>query len=216
MASAHPGPPAPAAPARRGPGGDFVGPWYAWWPGDRLPALPPLPGFTATPADDDWTLTALARTGVEELARRRRAGNRPYLACLAGEPVAHGWATGSTVEIGELGLAFTLPPGERYLWGFATVERWRGRGLYPRLLRAIMRHEGREDARYWIGHEPDNEASGRGILKAGFRRVGDVYRRPTGGFVLVPVGPSARARVGAALLGAALHGADADERSAVE
>lgn len=214
MASAHPGPAAPASGvARRGPGGDFVGPWYAWWPGDRLPPLPPLPGFTAAPADDDRTLAALARTGVAELGRLRRAGNRPYLARLHGEPVAHGWATSSTVEIGELGLAFTLPPGERYLWGFATAERWRGHGLYPRLLQAIMRHEGLEAARYWIGHEPSNEASARGILKAGFRRVGDVYRRPTGGFVLVPVGLDERARVGAALLGAALHGAGEDERS---
>ncbi len=190
---------------RRGPG-DFVGPWYAWWPGDPLPALPPLPGFATAPADDDHQIAALAGIGVEEVAKRRRAGHRPYIARLGGEPVAHGWSTGGAVEIGELGLAFTLPPGERYLWGFATEERWRGRGLYPHLLQAILRHEGLAGVRYWIGHTPENAASAQGILKAGFRRVGDVYRLPTGRFVLVPTGPLERARLGAALLGAELHG----------
>src|SRR5436190_4002885 len=53
------------------PAGDFVGPWYAWWPGDPLPALPPLPGLSAAPADDDRALTALARLGVEEVALSR-------------------------------------------------------------------------------------------------------------------------------------------------
>ena len=201
---------------RPGAAGDFVGPWYAWWPGDPLPALPPLSGFVAAPADDDRALAALARLDGEEVAKLRRAGNRPYVARLAGEPVAYGWATGSVVEIGELGLVFTLPPGERYLWGFATEERWRGRGLYPRLLQAIMLHEGTEAARYWIGHTPDNTASASGILKAGFGRVGDVYRLPSGRFALVPVGPLDRARVGAALLGADLLGAGDDGRSPAE
>lgn len=194
------------SPPGGGPGGDFVGPWYAWWPGDPLPALPPLPGLVVAPADDDPALAALARIGVEDVATIRRAGNQPYLACLAGEPVACGWSTGSAVEIGEIGLAFTLPPGERYLWGFATTPQRRGRGIYPRLLQAILRHEAATTARYWIGHTPENQASARGILKAGFHRVGNVYRLATGRFVLVPSGPIDRARVGAKLLGAELYG----------
>ncbi len=193
-----------AAPDRRDPD-DFLGPWYTWWPGDPLPALPPLPAFAAAPSDDDRALAALAGVGVEEVAARRRAGNRPYLARLGGEPVACGWSAGGAVEIGEIGLAFTLPPGERYLWGFATAEHRRGRGVYPRLLQAILRREGPGGARYWIGHAPENGASGRGILKAGFRRAGDVYRLPAGDLALVPVGPVERARAGAALLGAELH-----------
>jgi RimJ/RimL family protein N-acetyltransferase len=191
-----------------GVGGDFVGPWYAWQPGDPLPLLPPLPGFIAGPADDDRALAALAGRDVDEVMALRRAGNRPYVARLAGELVAHGWSTDGTVEIGELDLTFTLPPGERYLWGFATEARWRGRGIYPRLLQAVLRREGAA-ARCWIGHEPDNTASARGIVKAGFRRVGDVFRLPTSRLTLVPVGPIERARVGAALLGADLR-ADAD------
>ena len=191
---------------RRAPDGEFVGPWYAWWPRDPLPALPPPPGFAAAPADDDRVLAALAGIGVEEVAAWRRVGNQPYLARMAGEPVGYGWSAGRRLEIGELGLAHALPPGERYLWGFATAERWRGRGVYPLLLQAILCRERMAGARFWIGHARDNAASARGILRAGFRHVGDVYRLPTEHLALVPVGPIERARVGAALLGAVLCG----------
>jgi len=185
--------------------GLFVGPWYSWWPGDALPALPHLPGFTAVPADDDLALARFASLPVEEVAARREAGNRLYLARMAGEEVASGWSAWKRIEIGELGLSSALPADERYLWGFTTAEHWRGRGLYPRLLQAILRHEGAGGARFWIGHTPENRASARGILKAGFSRVGDVYRLPGGGLALVPTGPLERARTGAALLGAALR-----------
>jgi hypothetical protein len=204
-----------SSPARQDPGGAFVGPWYGWWPGDLLPALPPLTGLVAGPADDDRSLAALAAIDPGEVAARRGAGHRPYLARLAGEPVACGWSTWSAVEIGEIGLTFTLPPGERYLWGFVTVGPERGRGIYPHLLQAILRHEGTGDARYWIGHTPDNLASARGIQKAGFRRVGDVYLLVPGRFALVPAGPIERARAGAALLGAEFRDArDDDGKSA--
>jgi GNAT superfamily N-acetyltransferase len=191
-------------PALAFPPGDFVGPWYARWPGDPLPDLPPLPGFTAAPAEDDHLLATLAEIALVEVAARRRAGNLPYLAHLHGEPVAVGWSTGTTLEIGELDLRLALPTGNRYLWGFVTLPARRGLGLYPRLLQAILRLEG-ADIRAWIGHEPPNTASARGILKAGFRRVGDVFRTPAGTFVLTPTGPLDRARAGAALLGATLH-----------
>ena len=210
MAASHPNQPAPP--------GDFVGPWYVRWPGDSLPALPSLPGFVAAPAEDDRTLASLAGLDLAEVAARRRAGNQPYLAHLDGEPVALGWSTGKGVEIGELDLAFTLPPGNRYLWGFVTAPARRGRGLYPRLLQAILRIEGMEgaDIRAWIGHEPDNTASSRGILKAGFRCVGHVFRTPPGTFVVTPTGPLERARAGADLLGATLLGAGAPSRAGTD
>src|SRR4051794_15006117 len=138
--------------ARRNSGGEFVGPWYGWWAGDTLPALPPLPGLVAGPSDDDQALATMAGCARDEIAAWRAAGHRPYLARIAGEAVACGWSTWDKVKIGEIGLAFTLPPGDRYLWGFVTAERWRGQGLYPRLLQAILRHEGTGESRYWIGH----------------------------------------------------------------
>jgi hypothetical protein len=192
-------------PARALPNADYVGPWYAWWPGDPLPALPPLPGLAVAPADDDDALADLMAFDRAGLPALREAGNRPYLARLHGAPVACGWVTGTTLDIGELGLVRALPAGARYLWGFVTGEAWRGRGIYPRLLQSIMRREGMDEARYWVGHTPDNAASARGILRAGFGRVGHVYRRPVGAFVLVPTGPRDWAEAGAAILGATVY-----------
>src|SRR5215217_893031 len=96
------------AQAPRDPVGEFVGPWYGWWQGDALPELPPLPGFAAGPADDDPALAALNDIDVGEVVAWRAAGHRPYLARVAGEVVACGWSTWDRVEIGEIGLAFTL------------------------------------------------------------------------------------------------------------
>ena len=53
------------------------------------------------------------------------------------------------------------------------IPAWRGRGLYPRLLQAILQQEQRVD-RFWIGYEPGNEASAHGIKKAGFQVIGDL------------------------------------------
>ncbi len=187
---------------RRQPEDEFVGPCYAWWPGDALPDLPPLDDFSVDAAGDDRSLAALAGLDVAEVAARRRDGNRPYVARVAGAVAGWGWVAEELLEIGELAVTTALPPGEYYLWDFVTVERWRGRGIYPRLLQAILRDVLPPDAHCWIGHEPGNVASSRGILKAGFRRVGDIYARAGVGYILDPVGPIERARVGAPLFGA--------------
>lgn len=186
--------------------GEFVGPCYAWWPGDPLPELPPLPGFVATVADDDSALVDASGLDPAEVAARRRDGNRPYLASVRGTPVAWGWVAERILSIGELGVTTTLPPGNHYLWDFVTLAGWRGRGLYPRLLSAILRDEAARDVRCWIGHEPGNAASARGILKAGFRPVGDIHARSGGGYLLLPTGSIARARVGAPIFGAVVRG----------
>ena len=53
-----------------------------------------------------------------------------------------------------------------------TNPQQRGRGFYPRLLRAACRRLAEEGyRRIIITCEPDNQASVRGIEKAGFRRV---------------------------------------------
>jgi GNAT superfamily N-acetyltransferase len=192
--------------------GEYVGSWYTWWPGDRVPRLTPIPGFVAVPSDDDREVARLGQLDPAEVVTFRQNGNQPYVARIDGESAACGWSAGSRLEIGEIGVAASLPAGERYLWGFMTEERWRGRGIYPHLLRAIIRHEQAERSRYWIGHTPGNRSSARGMRKAGFGVVGDVYRLPEGEgrLVMVPVGPIERARASAGILGIELlgHGGD--------
>jgi GNAT superfamily N-acetyltransferase len=195
-----------AAAGQSGASGQPGGSWYGWWRGDPLPALPPLDGLTVARADDADTIAAIARLSADEAHRRLTTGNRAYVARVHGAVVAHGWSATRAVEIGEISLTFTLPPGDHYLWAFATAPDWRGRGIYPRLLQAILRAEMDEAARFWIGHEPGNAASARGILKAGFTHMGDLFILPSGGMALAPTASLERAREGADVLGAALLG----------
>jgi GNAT superfamily N-acetyltransferase len=72
--------------------------------------------------------------------------------------VTCGWAATREAPIGELNLVFPIAADSRYLWEFATLPEWQGRGLYPRLLQAIVQAERAE--RFWIIHAPENLPSG--------------------------------------------------------
>jgi hypothetical protein len=184
--------------------GKPIGLLYTWWIGDSLPDLPPLANFTTEATDNCDLLVELAQLDIEEVVTRMQTGHRPYVARLAGRSVAYGWSAASEASIGEVGIRFTIPPANRYLWDFATLPAWRGRGVYPRLLQAILAAEAGATERFWIGHDLENIASARGIVKAGFRQVGMLYALVSGGTQLVPVGPVEQARAGAALLGVPL------------
>lgn len=106
--------------------------------------------------------------------------------------------------IGELALDFALPPGDRYLWDFATLPEWQGRGLYPRLLQAIVADAPAEVQRLWIIHAPENLPSGAGMHKAGLEPVGQLSFRAAGGLGLAPLGADERAHAGAELLGVSI------------
>ena len=142
---------------------------YTWWRGDELPALPALAGFKVEPTLDRQLLADLHHLNIQTIAARIRAGSQPYVAFLHETPVAYGWSATKTAGIEEVGLEWPLSPADRNLWDFVTLEAWRGRGIYPQLLQAILRLEVNEAQRFWIGHRADNNASKRGILKAGFQ-----------------------------------------------
>jgi GNAT superfamily N-acetyltransferase len=171
----------------------------SWWKPDTLPKLPALPGFAAYAMDDDGLMADLNQIDRPEVRARRRAGHTPYVATLAGSPVAYGWSAARRAEIGELGLRFALPRDERYLWDFATLPGYRGLGLYPRLLQVMVR--GERAARAWIIHAPENLPSGAGMSRAGFSPVGRLALQADGAVVLADVCDALRARWGADLLG---------------
>jgi GNAT superfamily N-acetyltransferase len=175
-----------------------------WWQHDPLPALRPLANFRVIGPTDDRALARLNRLDVKEVWARRAAGHRPYVAYLDETIVAYGWVATQVAEIGELNLTFHLPSGDRYLWDFATRPEWQGRGLYPRLLQAILAQEAAEAERFWIIHAPENTPSGAGMHKAGLLPVGVLSFRPDGGMGLAATGDSERAAAGAALLGVPL------------
>jgi GNAT superfamily N-acetyltransferase len=161
-----------------------VGLFYAWWRGDPLPNLQ-LPGGLTVQVDPDVDLIQrISGLKPTEIEARFRLGNRALAARIAGEPTGIGWSSAGEVAIGELGLRFDLPPGNRYLWDFVTLPEWRGRGIYPTLLQAFLTCES-DAERFWVGHDLDNVASARGITKAGFRTTGAVYDIPGAGPVFV-------------------------------
>jgi GNAT superfamily N-acetyltransferase len=173
-------------------------PFATWWRGDPLPNLPPLPAFSVRRATDRALLGRL--TGLSEgvLSSRRGADNEIFVAFLEDQPAGYGWLARQSGGIDALDYSFEVPHGNGYLWDFVTLPAWRGRGVYPHLLQAIVQCE-TDVERFWIGYEAHNEASARGIEKAGFQLVGDlaVTDGRVSGFVVAE--PRERGRVASAL-----------------
>lgn len=173
-----------------------------WWTSDPLTDLTPLADFHVRLATDAAPLATINHITVEEVKRRWRAGHFPYVGYMDGTAVTYGWVATREAAIGELNLVFPITPESRYLWDFATLPDWQGRGLYPRLLQAIVQAERAE--RFWIIHAPENLPSGAGMQKAGFQAVGQLSFQRDGSLGLLPLGRPERVRIGAALLSVAL------------
>lgn len=177
-----------------------VGYFYTWWRGDPLPALNlPLALEIGELADPDL-LASIARLNQAEIARRIERGHKPWLARLRAETVGWGWVATREATIGGLDVTLSLPAADRYLWDFETLPKWRRRGIYSALLQAMVKSDP-DIERYWIGHDRANHASMRGILRAGFERIGAVHPTSGGGQVYVPHGRAERAHAAATLLG---------------
>lgn len=165
---------------------------------DPHPALTPLAGLHVAPVHDAARLAALQGREPVELERRFEQRHRAYLATLDGEPAAWGWVATRMARIGELDASFPIPTGNRYLWNFVTLPAHRGRGVYPRLLDAIVRAESAEAERFWIAYAPENHASAAGIARAGFTTLAtlsfDASGRPAVG-EREPGGAAAAARL---------------------
>lgn len=164
-----------------------------------------MPGFRADVTRDVDLLACLAKLDRTEITTRLEAGHRPYVGYLDGSPAAYGWVAAIAASIGELALEFDLNDQDRYLWDFATLPEWRGRGIYPHLLQAILRHEADHARRCWIIYAPENAASARGIAKAGFTAVSKLSFLASPGIGSVVRSTPDRARVGAGLLGVPLY-----------
>lgn len=166
---------------------------YHWWQGDPLPELPPLPGFAARVVTDKSFLAELH--GLDEAAIQARfdEGVRCYVAFLEDVPVGYGWVGTKVAHIRVIGLEWMLGETDRALWDFATLPPYRGRGVYPHLLQAIIRAELAPAERFWIGHPGHNEASKRGIQKAGFKLHGVTLLTAAGWVTQQPRGDLIRA-----------------------
>ena len=143
--------------------------------------LTPIAGLTVMQETDAHAMARIQGRTVGEMESRFAAGHRAWVAWLDGAAAAWGWVASRNASIGELNLAFDLPPGDLYLWNFVTSPAHRGRGIYPRLLDAIVRTESADgSARFWIAYAPENHASAAGIRKAGFSIAAELSFDPAG------------------------------------
>lgn len=173
---------------------------WTWWRDDPLPSLEPLEGLTVDLAEVDAALASLNRVSLEEVQRRAATGNRVYLGRLHGEPIAYGWVATQKGAFWQDRIRFPVPCHSRYLWDFETLPDWRGRGIYSRLLQAILVAEPPEAERFWILHQWANTASQRGIQRAGFQRAGALYLVPNRRMGVAPTPPGDRGKIGAKFL----------------
>ena len=141
---------------------------------DPQPEPSPIPALTMRREIDANVMAELQGRTTTEMTDRFAAGHRAYVGYLDGEATAFGWVATRVASIGELSATFEIPSGERYLWNFVTMRWHRGKGIYPRLIDAIVRAESFEADRFWIAYAPENHASGAGIRKAGFSPVAEL------------------------------------------
>jgi hypothetical protein len=176
-----------------------------WWKNDPVPELRPLPNFRVLVAPDDVELARINRIALSEVQARRQQQHRPYVGYLDGQAVAYGWVATKSASIGELNLEFPLPITDRYLWDFATLPDFQGKAIYPHLLQGILASELAEGVEhFWIIYAPENLPSGAGMNKAGLLPIGQLSFQVDGKVGLVALNHSARAAVGAELLGVPL------------
>lgn len=178
---------------------------WNWCRGDALPICESVSGLTVSESKDALLLSHLMGIPEADLREQLGLGHRAYLARRGTLPVACGWGASGEVALFGGRLTLHVPPHHWYLYGFVTHPDWRGRGIYPHLLQAILRTE--EQEHFWIIHLQEDTASERGIHKAGFRLAGRFFFLPTGGLGLIPTSfASSRAHVAEDLLGLPLIG----------
>ena len=135
---------------------------------DPMPSLSPLAALEVHHVWDVEFMAELQGRSHAEIQRRFDEGHRPYVAWWDEKPAAWGWVATRSANIGELGATFEIPARQRYLWNFVTLPSYRGLGIYPRLLQAIVQAEAADAESFLIAYAPENHASGSGIMKAGF------------------------------------------------
>lgn len=139
-----------------------------------LPGLPEMHDLDIKETDDAFLMSILGKITVQQATRRLANDNKAFVAYYKNIPAAFGWMAMGKAKVGELNHEIILPLNHRYLWNFRTLEEFRGLGIYPRVLQFVLRTGYATADCFWILHAPENAASEKGIVKAGFRFAGHV------------------------------------------
>ena len=132
-------------------------------------AVPPELAIACVAADDRTRREAdLRASGAADDVHLFARGAVCYIAYWEGAPAGAGWLFRVSYLLRRAGLG----PRACYLGGFQVREAYRGRGIYPALLRTMCRDALREGLVPYIDTTADNVASRKGIIKAGFEPYG--------------------------------------------
>jgi ribosomal protein S18 acetylase RimI-like enzyme len=116
---------------------------------------------------------------IEFLFDRIKGATRPYLGCWKGQLGHVSWVFAHDDDAWRV-RRISLAPGEVEIDGCFTLGQFRGRGLFPAVLRAILHRASHEGFARAYMHVADNNVSSiRAAEKAGFQRVGLVTSRWT-------------------------------------
>lgn len=137
--------------------------------------ITPPAGLTIEESTNVELLALMGNTSVQDVKKRIANDNIAFVAYIHQVPAAFGWMARGKAFIGELKHEIILPLRNRYLWNFRTVDAFRGLGIYTALLQYIISFEMERADTFWIIHAPENKASLKGIRKAGFTFVGQLY-----------------------------------------
>lgn len=134
-------------------------------------------------------------------AARFARGEQFWTMQHASRIVSYCWATSEPVEIGEIRCVMSPRSDEIYIYDAFTFAEYRGNNLYPVLLQRVLDHSRAQGLRRaLIFVLSDNEASIRGVQKAGFREFQRVTYRQILGCVRYTYRPLLSASAGVDLL----------------
>ena len=170
---------------------------FTFWRGDEYEVPGTASNVLIKTESDVTILSSLMKLDEQLIQKRFEEGNEAWVLQLDGIPASFGWVGRERVRIGELAKEVKISKGNVYLWNFRTLEAHRGKGYYVQLLRAILKSEEGKSQRVWIISAPENQSSYKGIVKAGFRPVGDIMFDYKNDVVLLAESVDERTQAGA-------------------
>ncbi len=147
---------------------------FTFWYGQDFVIPKKIDGLSIYKEFEVANLVPLMQLDEQNIENRFRDGNEAWVVRLDNKLVSFGWLSRGRVRIGELSKEIVIPKGNAYLWNFRTLEPYRGRGYYAQLLSTILVSEEKVNERMWIISAPENLSSYYGIVKVGFKPVGDI------------------------------------------
>jgi GNAT superfamily N-acetyltransferase len=173
---------------------------FTCWSGDDYAAPERVNNLTIQKDFDVATLAYVMNQEEQNIEMRLQEGHEAWVVRVEGRPVSFGWVSRGRARIGELSKEIELPKRNAYLWNFRTLEPYRGRGYYAQLLITILTEERKTSDRMWIISAPENQSSFNGIMKAGFKPVGDIMFNYKNEVVLLAASVNERSQAGADLI----------------